>query len=120
MSPVKTSVGDTVSTVTLKADDAALELPEKSLSVTVKTVHAVRQRGRGKAPCATGVRPRCAELRRAVKHIHRAIGLRRPGERQRSVVGDAVAHPAAVTRERQDRRNRRHSRANNRIDGLRC
>ena len=33
-------------------------------------------------------------------HIHRAVGRRRAGQRQRVVVGDAVADRAAVSRER--------------------
>ena len=59
------------------------------------------------SPGAAGVRGCGAEQRRAVKHLHRGVGHCRAGQRQRVVIGDAVAHRAAVGRERRDGRRYR-------------
>ena len=68
-----------------------------------QAVAAVRQGRRGVAPGPCPVRRRAAEQRRAVIDLDRAVGFRRAGERQRIVIGDAVADDAAVGRERGDR-----------------
>ena len=61
--------------------------------------------------------PRClrriAEQRRPVIDLNSTVGFRRAGERQRVVIGNAVAHYPAVGRERDDGRGHRR----NRIDG---
>ena len=74
---------------------------------------AIRQ-----APPWCSSRPRCrspcaAEQRRTVIDLDRAVGFRRAGERQRIVIGDAVADDAAVGRERGDGRGNRGCR----VDG---
>ena len=68
-----------------------------------QAVGAIGQRRRGIAPGAAAVGRRAAEQRRAVVDLDRAVGFRRAGQRQRVVVGDAVADDAAVGRERGDR-----------------
>ena len=50
-------------------------------------------------PGPAGIRGGRAELGRPVKHLHRAVGLRRTGQRQRTCRGEAVAHGAGVRRE---------------------
>ena len=78
-----------------------------------QAVAAIRQGRRGVAPGPCPARQRTAEQRRAVVDLDRAVGLRRAGQRQRIVIGDAVADDAAVGRERGDgRRGRRR-----RVDG---
>ena len=74
-----------------------------------QAVRAVRQRRRRIAPGPAAVGHRAAQQRRAVKNLDRCIGFRRTGQRQRIVIGDVVAHRAAVGRERGNaRRRRRH------------
>ena len=68
-----------------------------------QAVAAIRQDRRGVAPGPCSARQRTAEQRRTVIDLDRAAGLRRAGERQRIVIGDAVADDAAVGRERGDR-----------------
>ena len=68
-----------------------------------QAVAAIRQDRRGVAPGPGPARHRAAEQRRAVVDLDRAVGLRRAGQRQRVVIGDAVADDAAVGRERGDR-----------------
>ena len=70
-------------------------------------MRAVRQRRRRVGPGAAAVGHRAAQQRCAVKDLDRAVGFRRTGQRQRIVVGDAVAHRAAVGRERGNGRCRR-------------
>ena len=70
-------------------------------------MRAVRQRRRRIAPGPAAIRHRAAKLGRAVKDLDRGVGFRRTGQRQRIVIGDAVAHRAAVGRERGDARRRR-------------
>ena len=74
-----------------------------------QAVRTVRQcRGRV-APGPAAIGHHAAQQGCAVKHLDRAVGFRRPAQGQRIVVGDAVAHRAAVGRERGDaRRHRRH------------
>ena len=67
---------------------------------------AIRQDRRGVAPGPCPARQRAAEQRRTVIDLDRAAGLRRAGQRQRIVIGDAVADDAAVGRERGDGRAR--------------
>ena len=64
-----------------------------------QAVAAVRQGRRGVAPGPCPARQRTAEQRRTVIDLDRAVGFRRAGERQRIVIGDAVADHAAVGRE---------------------
>ena len=78
-----------------------------------QAVAAIRQGRRGVAPGPAAARHRAAEQRRAVIDLDRAVGLRRAGQRQRVVIGDAVADDAAVGRERGDRRRSRRRR----VDG---
>ena len=74
-----------------------------------QAVRTVRQRRGRVSPGAAAVGDRTAQQGGAVKHLDRAVGLRRAGQRQRGVIGDAVADRAAVGRERGDgRRRRRH------------
>ena len=68
---------------------------------------AVGQRGRGVGPGAAAVGHGAAQKRRAVIDLDRAVGFRRAGQRQGVVVGDVVAHHAAVGRERGDARGNR-------------
>ena len=63
---------------------------------------AIRQDRRGVAPGPGPARHRAAEQRRTVIDLDRAVGFRRAGQRQRVVIGDAVADDAAVGRERGD------------------
>ena len=63
---------------------------------------AVGQRRGRVAPGTAAVRGDAAEQRGAVVDLDRAVGLRRAGQRQDVVVGDAVADGAAVGRERGD------------------
>ena len=63
--------------------------------------HWQDRRGVAPGPCAA--RQRAAEQRRTVIDLDRAVGFRRAGQRQRIVIGDAVADDAAVGRERGDR-----------------
>ena len=77
-----------------------------------QAVRAVRQRRCRIAPGAAAVRHRAAQQRRTVKDLDRCVGLRRAGQRQRVVIGDAVAHRAAVGRERGDARRHRRRRVN--------
>ena len=65
---------------------------------------AIRQDRRGVAPGPCPARQRAAEQRRTVIDLDRALGFRRAGQRQRIVIGDAVADHAAVGRERGDGR----------------
>ena len=67
-------------------------------------MRAVRQCRRRISPGAAAIGHRAAQQRRTVKHLDRGVGFRRPGQRQRIVVGDAVAHRTAVGRERGDAR----------------
>ena len=78
-----------------------------------QAVGAIRQGRRGVAPGPCPVRQRAAEQRRTVIDLDRAVGFRRAGQRQRIVIGDAVADDAAVGRERGDRRGNR----GRRVDG---
>ena len=64
-----------------------------------KAVRSVRQRRRRIAPRPAGVGGRGADRRRSVEQIDRAAGRCRAGQRERVVVGDAVAGGAAVRRE---------------------
>ena len=68
---------------------------------------------RGVAPGPCPARQRAAEQRRTVIDLDRAVGFRRAGQRQRIVIGDAVADDAAVGRERGDGRGNRRGR----VDG---
>ena len=61
---------------------------------------AIRQGAGGETPRPAGVGRRRAEQRRAVVDVHRAVGRGRASQRQRVVIGDVVAHRAAVGRER--------------------
>ena len=74
---------------------------------------AIRQDRRGVAPGPCPARQRAAEQRRTVIDLDRAVGFRRAGQRQRIVIGDAVADDAAVGRERGDGRGSR----GRRVDG---
>ena len=67
-----------------------------------QAVAAIRQDRRGVAPGPCSARQRTAEQRRTVIDLDRAVGLCRAGQRQRVVIGDAVADDAAVGRERGD------------------
>ena len=78
-----------------------------------QAVRAVRQRRRRIAPGPAAVGHHAAQQGCAIKDLDRCVGLRRAGQRQRIVIGDAVAHRAAVGRERGD--GRRHRRR--RVDG---
>ena len=74
-----------------------------------QAVRTVRQRRCGIGPGAAAVGHRAAQQRRTVKDLDRCVRFRRTGQRQRVVIGDAVADRAAVGRERGDgRRRRRH------------
>ena len=95
------AVGATVSTVTARAADAALVVPD-TVSVAVKLCVAVRQRRRRIAPRPARVGRRGADRRRSVEQIDRAVRRRRASQRERGVVGDAVAGGAAVRRERRN------------------
>ena len=77
-----------------------------------QAVAAIRQDRRGVAPGPCPARQRAAEQRRTVIDLDRAASLRRAGERQRVVIGDAVADDAAVGRERGDGRRNRCNRIN--------
>ena len=78
-----------------------------------QAVGAIGQRRGGVAPGAAAIGRGAAQQRRAVKHLDGAVGLRRAGQRQRVVIGDAVADHAAVGRERGDGRGHRRRR----VDG---
>ena len=67
-----------------------------------EAVGAIGKRRRGVAPGAAAVGGGAAEQRGPVIDLDRAVGFRRAGQRQRIVIGDAVAHHAAVGRERGD------------------
>ena len=64
-----------------------------------KAVRSVGQRRRRVTPRPAGVGGRGADRRRSVEQIDRAAGRCRAGQRERVVVGDAVAGGAAVGRE---------------------
>ena len=89
--------------VTFSAAEATPVLPAASVAVAVRLWAPFGQRRRGVAPGAAAVGGRAAEQRRTVIDLDRAAGLRRAGQRQRIVIGDAVANHAAVGRERGDR-----------------
>ena len=93
-----------MSIVTLSAAEAAPVLPAASVAVAVRLWAPFGQRRRRIAPGPAAVGRRAAEQRRAVVDLDRAVGLRRAGQGQRIVVGDAVADRAAVGRERGDGR----------------
>ena len=101
------ATGAVVSMVTLERAEAALVLPAASVAVAVRLWRAVGEGRRGVAPGPCSVGGGAAEQRGAVIDLDRAVGFRRAGERQRIVIGDAVADDAAVGRERGDRRGRR-------------
>ena len=67
----------------------------------------IRQGRGGIAPGPAAVRGSRPDLRCAVKYLHRAVSLRRAGQRQRIVAGDAIPDGAGVGRERADARRRR-------------
>ena len=67
-----------------------------------QAVGAVGKRRGREAPGAGAVGGGAAEQRRAVVDLDRAVGFRRAGQRQRIVIGDAIADGAAVGRERGD------------------
>src|ERR1017187_9837911 len=73
-----------------------------------QAVGAVAQRRGGEAPGPAAVGGGAAQQRRSVIDLDRAVGFRRAGQHRRIVVGDVVTHDAAVDRERDDRRRRRH------------
>ena len=93
------AAGATVSTVTAKAADAALVVPD-TVSVAVKLCAPFDKVPVVKLQAPLRVRRRRAEQRRAVVDVHRAAGRCRASQRQRGVVGDVIAHHAAVSRER--------------------
>ena len=98
--------GATVSTVTARAADAALVVPD-TVSVAVKLCVPF-----DKVPVAKLQAPLlfAVTVPSSVAPsytVHRAAGRCRAGQRQRVVVGDVVAHHAAVSRER---RNCRYAR----------
>ena len=74
-------------------------MPAASVAVAVKLWLAFGKRAGRIAPGAAAVRRRRAEQRRAVEHLHRAVGRGRPGQGERVVIGDPVADSAAVGRE---------------------
>ena len=80
-----------------------------------QAVRAVGQRRRRIAPGAAAVGDCAAQQGGAVKHLHRGVRFRRSGQRQRGIIGDAVAGRAAVGRERRDTRRRRRHRINRHI-----
>ena len=89
-----------MSIVTLSAADAALGIGGRIARRRRQAVRTVRQRRRRIAPRAAAVGHRAAQQRRTVKDLDRCVGLRRAAQRQRAVIGDVVAHRAAVGRER--------------------
>ena len=107
------AVGAAVSIVTVSAAEAALVLPAASVAVAVRLWLPFDSPG-GVAPGAAAVGGHGAEQGGAVVDLDRAVGRRRAGQRQRVVIGDAVAGDAAVGRERRDRRGGRRSRVDRR------
>ncbi len=107
------ATGAAVSIVTRSAVEAAPVLPAASVAVAVRLWAPLASAAVVIAPGAAAIGGGGAEQRGAVVDLDRAVGLRRAGQRQRVVIGDAVADRAAVGRERGDgRRHRRH-----RVDG---
>ena len=106
------ATGAVVSIVTASAAEAALGIGGRIARRRRQAVRAVRQRRRRIGPGAAAVGHRAAQQRRTVKDLDRCVGLRRTGQRQRVVIGDAVAHRAAVGRERGNGRRRRRHRVN--------
>ena len=98
------ALGAAVSIVTLERGRGRADVAGRIGRRGGEAVGAVGQRGGGEAPGAAAVGRRGAEQGGAVVDLHRAVGLGRAGQRQRVVVGDAVADRAAVGRERGDRR----------------
>ena len=95
--------GATVSTVTDSAVDAPL-VPPEFVAVAVSEWPPSASARRGEAPGAARIRRCRTDLRRAIEHLHGAVGGRRPRQGQRVVVGDTVAGHPAVVGERGDRR----------------
>ena len=88
-------------------------LPATSIALAVRLWLPSASVAVAKRPGAAAIGGRRADLGGAVEHLHRAAGFRRAGQRQRIVVGDAVADHAAVGRERGHGRGAR----GDRVDG---
>ena len=96
------ATGAVVSMVTLSAARGRAGIAGSISCRGGQAVAAIRQHRRGVAPGPCSARQRAAQQRRAVEDLDRAVGFRRAGQRQRIVIGDAVADDAAVGRERGD------------------
>src|SRR5690348_7719071 len=72
-----------------------------------EAVRAIAKRSGGVVPGPCSVRGDAAEQRCAIKDLDRCVGFRGAGERQRVVIGDAIANRAAVGRVGRDRRGNR-------------
>ena len=90
------AAGATVSTVTLRAADAALVVPD-TVSVAVKLCAPFARVPVSEAPGPAAVRRRRAEQRRTVVDIHRAACRCRASQRQRVVVGNVVTRPTPLS-----------------------
>ena len=97
------AAGATVSTVTAKAADAALVVPD-TVSVAVKLCVPFDKVPVAKLHAPLPLAVAVPSRRRAVEHRHRAAGRCRASQRQRVVIGNAVSHDAAVSRERRNGR----------------
>src|SRR5690242_3385786 len=85
-----------------------------------EAVRAIGERGGGIAPGAGAAGNDAAQERYAVIDLDRRVGFRRAGQRQRVVVGHAVANGAAIRRVGRDRRSNRGNRVNRYVQRHRC
>ena len=93
--------------VTLSALEAALVLPATSVAVAVRLWAPLVSAAVVKLQAPAAVGGGAAEQRDPVIDLDGGIGFRAAGERQGIVIGDAVAHRAAVGRVRGNRRDDR-------------